>query len=98
MFVRIVKLSFKQDQVENFLTYFEKIKHIVRNQPGCSFLELYQDKSDPSVFFTYSYWQDPQDLDNYRYSATFKEIWPYVKTMFKEDAMAWSVDKRVTLS
>ena len=97
MFVRIVKLTFKEDKVEDFTTYFNQIKSIVRNQPGCSFLELYQDKDQSNVFFTYSYWDKQESLDAYRYSETFSQIWPYVKQMFGERAQAWSVDKLVTL-
>ncbi|MHC5202278.1 putative quinol monooxygenase [Myroides sp. LJL119] len=97
MFVRIVKLTFKQDKVEDFITYFNEIKSVVRQQPGCSFLELYQDKDRNNVFFTYSYWDTQVSLDAYRDSQTFSQIWPYVKQMFSEKAQAWSVDKLVTL-
>ncbi len=97
MFVRIVKLSIQVEKVDQFIAYFDQIKQVVRNQPGCSFLELYQDKKDPSIFFTYSYWQDEKALEDYRYSQTFKQVWPFVKQMFKEKAQAWSVDKKVTL-
>ncbi|MEC4113815.1 putative quinol monooxygenase [Myroides pelagicus] len=98
MFIRIVKLTFKEEHVEEFVQYFEEIKHVVRSQPGCSFLELYQDKTQSNVFFTYSYWENEQDLDIYRYSDTFKEVWPYVKSMFAERAQAWSVDRLLTVN
>lgn len=97
MFVRIVKLSFQDDKIQDFKDYFETIKHIVRNQPGCEFLEVYQDKDQPSTFFTYSYWLTPEHLEQYRYSQDFATIWPFVKTLFKERAQAWSVDKIQTL-
>lgn len=98
MFVRIVKLSFQEDKVVDFLEYFETIKERIRHFPGCSFLELYRDKEHPNMFFTYSYWNDVQDLENYKNSDTFQEIWPFVKTLFQDRPEAWSVDKMVTLS
>ncbi len=97
MFVRIVKMSFHKEKVPVFLEHFDSIKEIVRYYPGNQFLELYQDKEDPSVFFTYSYWEAESDLENYRHSEAFREIWSFVKTLFKDKPEAWSVDKLVTL-
>lgn len=98
MFIRIVKLTFQEDRVEDFKAYFDTIKEKVRNFPGCSFLEVYQDLDNPNVFFTYSYWDAPSNLEAYRKSDVFAEIWPYVKTLFAQRAEAWSVDKLITLN
>ncbi len=97
MFIRIVKLSFQEDKVPVFLEHFELIKERVRFSPGCQFLELYRDQEDPTIFFTYSFWNDPQDLENYKRSTTFGEVWPFVKTLFKDKPEAWSVDKLVSI-
>ena len=66
MFVRIVKLTFQENKIEAFLANFEEIKQQIRNFDGNEFLELYQDKQDPRIFFTYSYWKDEDALENYR--------------------------------
>lgn len=42
---------------------------------------------------TYSHWNTPEDLDNYRTSETFGEIWPNIKPWFKEKPEAWSVEE-----
>lgn len=97
MFVRIVKMSFHEEKVAAFLDNFEEVKQHIRNFPGNRFLELYRDKKDPSVFFTYSYWEAEEDLENYRQSDLFCEVWSFTKQLFKEKAQAWSVDKVVTL-
>ncbi len=57
MFTRIVKMEFKSDEVQNFLKSFELVKEKIRTFDGCSHLELYQDKNDPTIFFTYSKWK-----------------------------------------
>ena len=98
MFIRIVKLSFQEDKVTEFLEYFDTIKSRIRHFQGCEFLELYRDKSQDNVFFTYSYWNDVQDLEAYKSSEAFNEIWPFVKTLFKDDPEAWSVDRMTTLN
>ena len=92
MFTRIVKMEFDEAKVPAFLANFDAVKHKIRNFPGCTFLELYKDKNDPSIFFTYSRWTAEQDLENYRSSKLFKEVWTTTKPMFRSKAQAWSVD------
>ncbi|MBN9282786.1 MULTISPECIES: antibiotic biosynthesis monooxygenase family protein [Flavobacterium] len=98
MFVRIVKMSFHEDKIEAFLTNFQEVKQQIRNFPGNNFLELYQDKQDKSIFFTYSYWETEADLENYRRSELFTEVWAYTKQFFNARPEAWSVDKLVSLT
>jgi heme-degrading monooxygenase HmoA len=97
MFVRIVKMSFQEDKISNFLENFEVIKEKIRNVPGNRLLELYQDKNEKCIFFTYSYWETEQDLENYRNSELFFEIWTDTKKLFNKKPEAWSVDKVVSL-
>ena len=97
MFVRIVKMSFHEDKISNFLENFEVIKEKIRNAPGNRLLELYQDKTDNCIFFTYSYWESEQDLENYRNSEFFFEIWTDTKKLFNKKPEAWSLDKVVSL-
>ena len=98
MFVRIVKMSFHSKFVTDFLEMFDEKKMLIRNTDGCKLLELYQDKNNPEIFFTYSYWESENDLENYRNSELFKETWAQTKTYFNHKPQAWSVDKKVTLT
>lgn len=97
MFVRIVKMSFEPSNITAFLQNFEANKNHIRAFDGCEFLELYRDKHNTNVFFTYSYWQTETDLENYRHSNLFKSIWSKTKPMFNEKPEAWSVNKVVSL-
>ncbi|CAL2095033.1 Antibiotic biosynthesis monooxygenase [Tenacibaculum sp. 190524A05c] len=97
MFVRIVKMSFQPDKIPTFLENFDKKKEFIRNFPGCRLLELYRDKTNSSVFFTYSYWDKEEDLENYRHSELFQNIWAETKVFFNDKPLAWSVDKVVSL-
>jgi len=97
MFVRIVKMGFEPAKVETFLSDFEIIKSKVRGFEGCLFLELYRDKSNTNQFFTYSYWENEQALENYRNSDLFKGVWKNTKQYFNQKPEAWSVDKIVSL-
>ncbi len=98
MFVRIVKMSFQSEKIPTFLENFDKKKENIRNFPGCRLLELYRDKTNPNIFFTYSYWDKEEDLENYRHSELFQNIWAETKVFFNDKPLAWSVDKVVSLS
>ncbi|MEP1489493.1 MAG: antibiotic biosynthesis monooxygenase family protein [Algibacter sp.] len=93
MLVRIVKLSFHEEHIDEFLSNFESNKLKIRNFNGCQFLELYRDKQDVNIFFTYSYWNSEADLNNYRNSELFKNVWNKTKVLFNAKPEAWSVDK-----
>jgi heme-degrading monooxygenase HmoA len=90
-------MSFYQENIPAFLENFENMKEKIRNSQGNRFLELYQDKNNPSVFFTYSFWETEQDLENYRQSALFDQVWTFTKKLFNDKPEAWSVDKLVSL-
>jgi heme-degrading monooxygenase HmoA len=97
MFVRIVKMSFHKENIPIFLENFDLIKEKIRNAEGNGLLELYQDKNNPCIFFTYSFWETENDLENYRKSALFDEVWSFTKRLFNDKPEAWSVDKLVSL-
>ena len=92
MFTRIVKMEFQENKVAQFLTNFETAKHKIRTFKGCMHLELWRDKNQPTIFFTYSKWEKESDLENYRNSKLFKGVWATTKPMFASKASAWSVD------
>ncbi len=97
MLVRTVKMTFSANKTDEFQTRFHNIKHTILEFEGCELLELYQDKKDSTIFFTYSYWQSEEYLNRYRNSDFFKEVWSHTKKMFTSKPEAWSVDKIVSL-
>ncbi|SEE60855.1 hypothetical protein SAMN04487765_3370 [Tenacibaculum sp. MAR_2010_89] len=97
MFVRIVKMSFHSEKIEEFLANFNEKKEYIRKSSGCRLLELYRDKTNPNIFFTYSYWETEEDLENYRNSELFKGVWAKTKILFNDKPVAWSVDKLASL-
>ena len=98
MFTRIVKMEFKAENVTAFLSNFKEVKSKIRGFPGCLFLELYSDKKDETIYFTYSRWENESDLEMYRNSELFKGVWATTKPMFRSKAQAWSVDTLHSLS
>jgi heme-degrading monooxygenase HmoA len=97
MLIRIVKLSFHEKNIPVFLEHFNVMKEKIRSVEGNLFLELYQDQNDPCLFFTYSFWKTEQDLENYRRSELFYDVWTFTKNLFNKKPEAWSVNKIVSL-
>lgn len=89
--IRIVKMEFEPEKVDEFLKYFDTIKEKVRAQEGCHHLELLQDINTPHVLFTYSIWDDESYLNKYRNTSFFKEVWTNTKKHFNAKPGAWSV-------
>ncbi|MCO5234073.1 MAG: antibiotic biosynthesis monooxygenase [Chitinophagales bacterium] len=93
MIIRIVKLHFKAEELEDFKSYFESIAPQIRKFEGCHHLELLQQVDMPEMIYTYSYWEDEDALERYRYSELFKTFWAVAKSKFAGKPEAWSLNK-----
>ncbi len=91
MLIRIVKMTFTEGNVNDFISEFNARKHIIASFNGCSGVELLCDISNPNILFTYSRWQDEDSLEVYRQSELFKEVWVKVKKWFADKPEAWSL-------
>lgn len=97
MIVRVVKMHFRKDEIENFQALFEGVKEKIRGFDGCEYLELWQDINQPEIFFTYSHWQHEDRLEAYRKSELFNDVWARTKALFADKPQAWSVEPQVKL-
>jgi heme-degrading monooxygenase HmoA len=86
-------MHFTEAGVDEFLTIFNKNKVAIQNFEGCSHLELLRDLNDPTCFTTLSYWNHTDNLDAYRKSQLFEEVWGQVKSLFAERSQAFSLKK-----
>ena len=94
MLIRIVKLTFKIGDIPEFEQIFEETRYLIMDFEGCTSLELLQDVSNPSIFFTYSQWDSEDHLNNYRNSDFFNGLWSKTKLLFAAKPEAWSVHKK----
>ena len=92
MIIRIVKMVFRQEETEAFKALFEERKSLIRNFNGCKRLELWQDKTNPQIFFTYSWWLSEDHLNAYRSSHFFDDTWTLTKEKFGGPPEAWTVN------
>jgi quinol monooxygenase YgiN len=93
MLIRIVKLTLRKENIASFEQIFEETKDFIRNFEGCLSLELYQDREHPNIFFTYSHWEKEDNLDAYRTSDFFRNVWGKTKLLFDDKPEAWSVNR-----
>ncbi|MCW3070654.1 MAG: antibiotic biosynthesis monooxygenase [Bacteroidetes bacterium] len=91
MIIRIVKMSFAPEKVNEFLQLFDSSKQQIRNFEGCRHLELLKEANQKNIFFTYSYWENESDLEHYRNSALFAGVWANTKILFNDKPQAWSL-------
>lgn len=91
MIKRFVKMTFKKDCIERFKEVFNASKDLILAMEGCNHVELLQDINNPSIFFTFSIWDDPKYLETYRQSALFEGVWAKTKILFAEKPEAWSL-------
>lgn len=92
MLIRIVKMTFQPDKVNDFINAFELRKELIGNFEGCGGVDLLRDINQPNIFFTYSKWQNEAALEKYRQSELFQSTWEEVKKLFSDKPEAWSVE------
>ena len=90
MIIRIVKMTFLPDKVEEFLSVFELKKDLISEFEGCENLELVRDKDNKNIFFTISSWKEQTYLEKYRSSELFRQTWAKTKVLFSDKPQAWS--------
>lgn len=90
MLIRIVRMTFREDKVEDFLEIFHNSKDRIRHFEGCHFLQLLRDLNKPNVFITHSHWDNEQALDKYRHSELFTSTWAVTKVLFADKPLAFS--------
>ena len=85
-------MSFELEKVEKFKSIYELNWHKIKGFEGCLHVELLQDRSSPSIFFTYSNWESENHLNNYRESILFKTVWASTKVLFNQKPEAWTLN------
>jgi quinol monooxygenase YgiN len=94
---RIVRMEFSPEHVDDFEGLFASVKEQIRHFPGCLSLQVWTDPEAPNVYFTFSRWESPADLDAYRHSALFTETWTQTKRWFCAKPLAFSALDRYTI-
>ncbi|HCP40218.1 MAG TPA: antibiotic biosynthesis monooxygenase [Cryomorphaceae bacterium] len=89
MIERIVKLAIDPSSEEGaaFRDIFAQSRNRIASQPGCHGVHLLESEGH---FFTYSMWDSEADLNAYRQSTLFGEVWPKTKALFYDKPQTWT--------
>lgn len=90
MIKRIVKMTFKPERVDDFLSVFAESGPRIRAFEGCAHVALLRCTDPDNVFFTYSFWESEAHLEKYRRSELFRDTWARTKVLFDDRPEAWS--------
>ncbi|MES2446807.1 MAG: antibiotic biosynthesis monooxygenase family protein [Bacteroidota bacterium] len=91
MLVRVVKMQFDINFIDEFRILFTDVKPQISNFEGCLSVQLLQHENELNTWFTISKWRSADDLENYRKSDLFIKTWAKVKPNFAAKAEAWSL-------
>ena len=92
MINRIVKMTFQEDKLEDFIKIWEGSRKKIAARDGCYFVEMMQSVEPRNICFTYSVWENEEALNAYRNSDLFKGVWKKTKALFDDKPQAWSTE------
>ncbi|MEI7979347.1 MAG: antibiotic biosynthesis monooxygenase family protein [Bacteroidota bacterium] len=92
MITRIVRLTFDETKLADFMQVFENSKLQIAAFEGCLGLQLMQDAAEKNVMYTLSYWESEAHLNKYRFSTLFKTTWAQTKILFANKPQAFSLE------
>ena len=86
--LRVVRMTLVPSEVDSFKSYFSHIQSEIMAMPGCRSVHLCVDKDAPHRLATFSIWDSEMDLNNYRKSEWFGQIWPQTKAKLERPVEA----------
>lgn len=92
MITRFVKLTFKEDKIDDFINIWNESREKIAAFEGCNFVEMHQARVPNNVCFTHSIWEDEDALNAYRHSKLFHNTWAKTKVLFNDRPEAWSLN------
>lgn len=92
MITRFVKLTFKDENIHEFLNIWNESRAKIAAFEGCQFVEMHQARVPNNVCFTHSVWESEDALNKYRHSELFGATWKRTKLLFDDKPEAWSLN------
>ncbi len=91
MLLRVVRLEFRPEALDDFEQIFEESSPLIRKFPGCSHVEMCTDLQNENVRYTFSHWENEEALNAYRHSELFQKTWAKTKVLFSGKPRAYSL-------
>lgn len=91
MLLRIVRMEFQPDKLQDFDQIFLESRDKIAAFPGCHHVEMCKDPALEHVRYTFSKWAGPEALEAYRRSELFRTTWARTKVLFSGKPNAYSL-------
>ena len=90
----MVRLTFSPETVDAFDALYTLFEPRIQARPGCHMVRAMKVPGDPYQRATLSFWETQEDLDAYRKSTLFGEVWPATKALFAvpPEAQSYELD------
>lgn len=93
MIIRIVKMYLKKDEIKSFTDFFSSFQNQILEFDGCMHHDLFPDKDNKEIYYSYTIWKSEVKLKKYRNSELIKNISKAVEPKCEKEPLAWTVDK-----
>ena len=88
----MVRLTFSPETVDAFDALYTQFEQHIQARPGCRMVWAMKVPGHPCQRATLSFWETQEDLDVYRKSTLFGEVWPATKALFAAPPEAQSYE------
>ena len=88
----MVRLTFSPETVDAFDALYTQFEQHIQARPGCRMVRAMKVPGHPCQRATLSFWETQEDLDTYRQSTLFGEVWPATKALFAAPPEAQSYE------
>ncbi len=92
MILRIVKMELNETKIELFEHFMDNLKEEKLKQDGCLHHDIFCDKDNSMMFFSYTIWATEKHLKKYKKTELFKEVTRTIRTLCVKEPIAWTVE------
>ncbi|MGA1373520.1 MAG: putative quinol monooxygenase [Flavobacteriales bacterium] len=89
--LRLVRMQFRPEALADFDALFTAYRDRIAAAPGCVAVTCLPDVAGSLARTTVSVWRAAEDLETYRQSPLFREVWSKTKTGFSAPPHAFSL-------
>ncbi len=92
MILRVVKMELIEKKVELFELFMKNLKDEKLKQEGCLHHDIFCDKDNSLIYFSYTIWATEKYLKKYKKTELFKEVTRTIRTLCFKEPIAWTVE------
>ncbi|OFY24093.1 MAG: hypothetical protein A2W98_14235 [Bacteroidetes bacterium GWF2_33_38] len=83
----------KSGENKSFATFMKPFQQKIRNFDGCIHHDIFPDKENDDIFYSYTIWKSESKVKKYRNSDLIKHISEAVMPKCTKEPIAWTVDE-----